>query len=576
MQFLICLAAAGASASCFYLPQAAFLVWVFPAPVLFLLFRKGLTAKRTVFIACAFALPFLFLSYLVGFNIDVGFDPKLMFLIDFALVIIVSLVQGIPLALALFLGARLPAPFFARPFLMAALWTGAEWLTTQGVFAFPVRILAVSQWAYASNLGIMSVFGALFVSFLIVLTAALIAAGLQRFMSQAVRKPLINRGSLREGTVYLLTAGLVVALSFSSTLFLPQAESVSHVELIAVQHNAPMDSSARARFDIAMELAESALLKPQERQPLGALSSSIGEGHRFADADGDWQGGDLLLFPESTASFLRTNTFMQEHLSALARQYEVDILIGGANRNLDEETGKDTKESSQAQGDGSETDSGSIKEVAEEGAGPGILENAVYYIDRDGQLSDRHYVKQHLVPFFENGNIRPFSFSVGRERGVFESAVGKAGVIVCFESLIPSIVRETVNQGAEFIVIPTNDAYMGSDAIREMHFAQNILRSVETGCAVVQVAIDGVTGIAYPDGRTAVLIENGAGGSALVSAVLPMREACVLKAGIDLYDRKTPYLYIGELWLAVLLAASAAIVAFRGCAPRRVKPDSLR
>jgi apolipoprotein N-acyltransferase len=131
------------------------------------------------------------------------------------------------------------------------------------------------------------------------------------------------------------------------------------------------------------------------------------------------------------------------------------------------------------------------------------------------------------------------------------------GALVCFESLIAGSVRETVNQGAGLIAVPSNDAYLESPWIKIMHFSQNFLRAAESGRVVLQAATNGVTGAADINGAYLTAETN----NGRVRAVLPIEQEGVLLMQVPIYDHVTPYAVIGDLWLAGLVMAVIVIWA---------------
>ncbi len=89
----------------------------------------------------------------------------------------------------------------------------------------------------------------------------------------------------------------------------------------------------------------------------------------------------------------------------------------------------------------------------------------------------------------------------GTRPGVLRVGPATAGVLMCFEVAYDGLLRGLVDDGADVIVVPTNNAtYTGTGQI-EQQFAMSRLRAIETGRYVVVASTNGISGIVAPDGR---------------------------------------------------------------------------
>jgi apolipoprotein N-acyltransferase len=415
-----------------------------------------------------------------------------MLLIDLGLILVATLFQGIPQVVALVVGTRIPFPAPIRCIAIAAFWVFGEWLSMIGIFAFPVRTLASTQWKYAYFIQPAGLLGELFISFIIIAIATLIAQGLKNL-----------NANKRIKYSYFIFAAIIFFADAMFGFFWQNArpEPLGSVQVIAVQPNTGMNEKNIPRFNVALKLAENAL----KENPTQSESR-------------------LVVFPESTAQYLLLSNYMQEKLSALAVDYDTNIIVGGLNI---------------VAGPGGATEE--VTDIVSIGKGEGTRENGVYFMDKEGKLQNEYYTKQHRVPFFENGYLYPFEFFPGDEIGVFQSDNGKVGAVICLESMLPSVVRSSVRGGANIVVAPTNDTYL-SDAIKKMHFSKTVFRALETDRDIVQATTDGVTGVAFTDG-TYQKIGIGASG--------------VYAADLNMHDSETLYMKIGNAWVPILVLTIA-------------------
>jgi apolipoprotein N-acyltransferase len=184
-----------------------------------------------------------------------------------------------------------------------------------------------------------------------------------------------------------------------------------------------------------------------------------------------------------------------------------------------------------------------------------------------------YYDKTHPVPFGEYIPLRsllapridalrqiPSDMVRGTRPGVLRVGPARAGVLMCFEVAYDGLLRALVDDGADVIVVPTNNAtYTGTGQI-EQQFAMSRLRAVETGRYVVVASTNGISGIVAPDGR--------------VVARAPERRQVVLEQAITLVSRRTPATVLGrwpELALSGL-AVAATLAALLAARRRHARP----
>jgi apolipoprotein N-acyltransferase len=156
-----------------------------------------------------------------------------------------------------------------------------------------------------------------------------------------------------------------------------------------------------------------------------------------------------------------------------------------------------------------------------------------------GQGFTARYVKQHPVPFAEYIPYRSFfrrfsdkvdlvstDFAAGQGVGVFRvptraGGTIAAGTIICFEVAYDGLVRDTVAQGANILLVQTNNATFGFSDESVQQLAISRIRAIEHGRSIVHVSTVGVSAMITPDGtahqRSALFTP------AVLAADLPLR-----------------------------------------------------
>jgi len=149
------------------------------------------------------------------------------------------------------------------------------------------------------------------------------------------------------------------------------------------------------------------------------------------------------------------------------------------------------------------------------------------------------YVKRHPVPFAEYIPYRSFfrhfsdkvdlvysDFTAGKTVGVFRvpargGGMIAAGPIICFEVAYDGLIRDTVEQGANVLLVQTNNATFGFTDESVQQLAISRIRAIEHGRSIVHVSTVGVSAMITPDGtahqRTTLFTP------AVLAADLPLR-----------------------------------------------------
>ncbi|HRH50866.1 MAG TPA: apolipoprotein N-acyltransferase [Panacibacter sp.] len=114
--------------------------------------------------------------------------------------------------------------------------------------------------------------------------------------------------------------------------------------------------------------------------------------------------------------------------------------------------------------------------------------NSVYELLPDGKVAGR-YDKRILLAFIEQpfaGLIFPFLSSqgfivkTGENNNPLNTPYGKAGIMVCNESSVPSAASGMVSNGAQYLFNLSNDGWFSNTYIADLHFYNVRMRAVET------------------------------------------------------------------------------------------------
>jgi apolipoprotein N-acyltransferase len=151
--------------------------------------------------------------------------------------------------------------------------------------------------------------------------------------------------------------------------------------------------------------------------------------------------------------------------------------------------------------------------VIVDGPEQGQARNVGLVWDPETGPSQDWYVKRHLVPFGEYIPLRDQLASLtsrldqiardmvpGEEPGVLDMGPVTVGTMMCFDVAYDDTIADNVRNGAEVMVVQTNNAtYYGSDQ-PEQQWGIERVRAVETGRDLAVASVNGISGFVAADG----------------------------------------------------------------------------
>ena len=191
-----------------------------------------------------------------------------------------------------------------------------------------------------------------------------------------------------------------------------------------------------------------------------------------------------------------------------------------------------------------------------ESAGEFSFTNAQVVVEPDGTVSGR-YDKVRRVPFGEYIPLRPFLSSIGAPvdlvprdarsgdaRAWLDIAGHRAAVAISWEVFFGGRVNEGVEDGATFIINPTNGSSYTGTILQTQQIAASQLRAREQGRWLVQVSPTGFSAFISPEGN--------------VQQRTSISSTAVTEQLIELREGRTPYSRLGnDVYFWLLLVALA-------------------
>jgi apolipoprotein N-acyltransferase len=362
-------------------------------------------------------------------------------------------------ATAVVTGARLPA----TPLWVAALWVAEEAVRSRAPFGgFPWGRLAFSQGDSPAT-GLAALGGAPLVTFAIALAGALLASAIPR----PIPRPI---GQLR-GLTWPAAGAAAAVLVMAAGWAVPRppaspaggaSESAASVTVAIVQGNVP-------RLGLDFNAQRQAVLRNHVAKTL-ELARAVDRG--------ELPRPQLVVWPENASDI---DPYANRGAAALideaARAVGAPVLVGAVV------------------------------------SGPGRFVSNIAIVWDPETGPGQTYLKRHPVPFAEYIPLRPLAravsdkvdlvardFAAGDRVGVLDVAGLRAGNMICFEVAYDGLVRDAVRDGAQLIVVQTNNATFGRSGESAQQLAMSRLRAVEHGRTVLVAATSGISAVIAPNG----------------------------------------------------------------------------
>jgi apolipoprotein N-acyltransferase len=362
---------------------------------------------------------------------------------------------------------RSPVPIvLTAPVLWVALEYGRGHLLT----GFPWALLGYSQYTNLLLIQVSDIVGVYGVSFIVVLVNTVL------FKSAHYVKHFKSKGGPPA------TRGLLIALTSAiSCLLLTLAYGAYRVEQFGRTHS---EKSIKVGV-VQGNIEQNQKWDPAFRDKILAVHARLTRLVAIA-------GTDLIIWPEASVPFyFMADREYQSRLLRLIDDIGIDLLFGSPDYRVEEEKRN--------------------------------YYNSTFLVSPGAKLKGS-YDKMHLVPFGEYVPLRRALFFVrpiieqigdmtpGREVTLMKTDNWTCGTPICYEIILPDLVRRFVLKGADFIATLTNDDWFGHSSAPYQHFSMAVFRAVENRVSVVRAANSGISGVIAPDGRivkkTEIFVED--------------------------------------------------------------------
>jgi apolipoprotein N-acyltransferase len=185
--------------------------------------------------------------------------------------------------------------------------------------------------------------------------------------------------------------------------------------------------------------------------------------------------------------------------------------------------------------------------------------NSAFVLGPDGAVMGR-YDKTHLLPFAEYfplsslellnrsfGRVR--QFSAGRNARLLDTPAGKAGVLICNETMFSSLAGSRVADGAELLVMLSNDSWVSAPMYGLHQLQMAVMRAIEQRRDVVRSSTSGPSAIINAHGH--------------IQTVSEPQTPATLRGSISPRSYISPYSRLGDVFAWGCIAAVFLAMAVR-------------
>ncbi len=222
-------------------------------------------------------------------------------------------------------------------------------------------------------------------------------------------------------------------------------------------------------------------------------------------------GIDLILWPESAVPKVYKTENSLKQYKKLSKELDTPMLAGVLLKN-----------------DGDHTNNAAL--INESGV---VANYAKRQLVPFGEYMPYQKALSKLFPYLAELNIIEDDYVSGDSTAIMDIKGGKLGNIICFESIYPSLTRQSTLDGAEILIEVTNDSWLKNSPAMYQHLAHGVFRSVENGRYLVRSANSGVSAIIDSRGN--------------VVSQLDINEQGVIKDTVYFSDEQTLYTKTGDI-----------------------------
>lgn len=364
--------------------------------------------------------------------------------------ILLSLYEGLWLSLIAIVFIKLRGSnVWFNSILLGFLWVFVEWGQQQGSLGFSWAILSISQVKFTPMIQIASVFGALAITFIVVIVNALIGTA------------LVYKNDKKVVKTSVIIASIILICNITFGLYrLGKDMGGEKAKVGIIQGN--ISSYEKWNSDSLNN----------------HLKTYLDLSYNLVMNEGKVE---FIVWPETAIPVtLFKKQYVLDKYIELAKKTESNLIVGAYH----EKDGKSYN---------------SVYNISPNGviSEPYSKRQLVPF----GEFLPFQKLVLRTMPFLANVNMFENSITSGKEAITLKTSRGKVGSIICFESIFPPLSSDLVRNGAKLLVLVSNDSWFKDSKGVYQHLNQAVLRAVENNRYLVRAANTGISVVIDSKGR---------------------------------------------------------------------------
>ena len=445
-------------ALCFNIPSIAIVAWGGLIPLFYVLFKEKTSNRKAYLYMFTYGMVF-YLSYMLClialYPLDwMGFSNGASILVVISGIIGFSLLEAFFLGfIGLFFNIFRSKSNIVNSISMGFIWIIFEFVQGLGIMGFTGGQLAASQFLYLPLIQSVSLFGALFVSFLIV--------SVNSFLLCAI----VERNNRKKYSIIILI--VFISNLFFGTISMSIKKYNGNVKVAVIQGN--VASGQKWENGMTMKIY-----------------------NRYMDLTKEAikENPEIVIWPETAIPVdISSDDKLYKSYVKIAKEIDGLFLSGViASEEID----------------GEENDFNAVIAIDKNGyIAPAYLKR---HLVPFGEFIPYRSILVKIAPFVDDiaglGDLTP-----GEETNVINTNLGNIGNLICYESIFSKLARDSIRDGAQLFVVATNDSWFEDSSATTKHFAHSVLRAVEYDRFLVRAGNTGISSVIAPDGKQLGTIE---------------------------------------------------------------------